>query len=173
MAKVFLGIGSNLGDRMTNIVRALKMLSENDEIKLEALSSLFETEPVDYVDQPFFINCVAKISTSYNPPSLLKALKSIEKNMGRAPDSHLMPRPIDLDILLFDNLFLNSQELIIPHPKLKSRRFVLEPLIEIAPDIIDPVVSAPLSAYLVIVSDQKLLRIPDSKEVADARRRLA
>ena len=170
MAMVFLSIGANLGDRMANIGRALTMLSEKEGIKLEALSSLYKSEPVDYIDQPSFINGVAKISTSYDPPSLLKALKSIEKSMGRAPDSHLMPRPIDLDILLFDNLILDSQELTIPHPRLRSRRFALEPLIEIAPEIIDPVSSAPLSAYLVIVSDQKIFRIPDSIEVADARR---
>lgn len=149
------------------------MLSKKEGIKLEALSSLYEAEPIDYVDQPDFINCVAIISTTYNPLSLLTALQSIEENMGRAHDSHLMPRPIDLDILLFDDLILDSQELTIPHPRLKSRRFALEPLIEIAPEIVDPVSSAPLSAYLVIVSDQKLLRIPDSKGVADARRRLA
>jgi 2-amino-4-hydroxy-6-hydroxymethyldihydropteridine diphosphokinase len=157
---------------MANIGRALKMLNEKEGIKLEVLSSLYETEPVDYFNQPSFINGVAKISTTYDPPSLLTALKSIEENMGRAYDSHLLPRPIDLDILLFDDLILDSQELIIPHPRLKSRRFALEPLIEIAPETIDPVSSIPLSAFLVNVSDQKLLRIQDSKEVADARRRL-
>ena len=170
-SSVFIGLGSNLKDRMANIAWALNMLGETEDIKITSLSSLYETEPQDFPGQPNFINCVARISTDLNPELLLANIKSIEKIMGRLPDSHLKPRPIDIDILLYDNTILNSPDLIIPHPRLTDRRFVLEPLLEIAQDITDPVTLSPLKYSLNKVLSQKVSKVPDSKEVADARQR--
>jgi 2-amino-4-hydroxy-6-hydroxymethyldihydropteridine diphosphokinase len=104
-----------------------------------AASSLYETEPVDFIEQPWFLNCAVALETRKTPQQLLAAILGIEEQMGRKRLQNKGPRSIDIDILLFDNVIMNSKELTIPHPAMHQRRFVLEPLAEIAPDAIHPV----------------------------------
>jgi 2-amino-4-hydroxy-6-hydroxymethyldihydropteridine diphosphokinase len=165
MAEVFLGLGSNLGDRMANIRNAINLLETTKKIKLMAASSLYEGEPIGVANQTDFINCVIKAKTELDPHSLLKLIKSVEQEMGRKPNSHLRPRPIDIDILLYDDIDLESLDLRIPHSRLTSRRFVLEPILEIDPNVTDPLSGKPLKVFLAEVSSQKLKRIENDKEV--------
>jgi 2-amino-4-hydroxy-6-hydroxymethyldihydropteridine diphosphokinase len=137
VATVYLGLGSNLGDRKQNLARALELLSQH--LKVEQISSIYETEPVGYEQQPLFLNAVCRISTELNPEKLLRLAKKIEAKLGRTPSFPNAPRPIDIDILLYSNKVFNNQELTIPHPRLAERTFVLVPLAEIAPDLIHPV----------------------------------
>lgn len=165
MADVFLGLGSNEGDREDNIRQALAMLRNDARIKVTAVSSLYETKPLGESNQPDFINCVARIQTDYIPDDLLKIAKIVEMSLGREPDTHMLPRPMDIDILLYDDIDLDSLELRIPHSRLTSRRFVLEPLLEIDADIVHPVSGKPLKDSYEDVKDQEVIKKLDSTEV--------
>ena len=165
MADVFLGLGSNLGDKTNNIREALGLIVKSGEIKLVDVSSLYETVPVGVTNQPEFINCAARVETDLDPHSLLNTLQAIELAMGRKPNTHLRPRPIDIDILLYDDIDLESLELVIPHSRLKSRRFALEPLLEIEPEASDPVSGKPLKEFLEDVASQKVKQVATSGEV--------
>lgn len=134
---VYLSVGSNLGDRTANLATAVEHLRELGEVK--ALSSLFETAPVDYAAQPWFVNCAVALDTELMPRQLLSRLQSIEQGMGRRRTHGKGPRLIDLDILLFGNTIVDLPDLIIPHPEMHERRFVLEPLAEIAADVRHPI----------------------------------
>jgi 2-amino-4-hydroxy-6-hydroxymethyldihydropteridine diphosphokinase len=136
-AEVFISIGSNIGDRAANIRNAIKALER--VVKIVAVSSLYETEPVEFTEQPWFLNCAVRLETALDPHELIDSLLSIEQEMGRHRQHIKGPRNIDLDILLYGNLVLNDATLTIPHPAMQQRRFVLEPLAEIAPEIIHPV----------------------------------
>lgn len=138
MSVSYIGIGSNLGNRQENCFRAVEIL-EKRGIKVQKQSSLYETEPWGVKVQPRFINMVVKIETTLKPNNLLRLLKDIEREIGRQDSFHWGPRIIDLDILLFNSLVLNEENLQIPHPYLHEREFVLRPLNEIAPDVIHPV----------------------------------
>jgi 2-amino-4-hydroxy-6-hydroxymethyldihydropteridine diphosphokinase len=138
MSISYIGIGSNLGNRQENCFRAVEIL-EKRGIKVQKRSSLYETEPWGIKDQPRFINMVVQIETTLKPNDLLRVLKDIEREIGRQDSFHWGPRIIDLDILLFNALVLNEENLQIPHPYLHEREFVLRPLNEIAPDVIHPV----------------------------------
>jgi len=135
MFNVFIGIGSNLGDREKNIKKALEYLRKNPHIKIEKVSSIIETEPWGYTSQPKFLNGVIKIKTILSPLDLLKFLQEVEKNLGRERKIKYGPRTIDLDILLYDDKIINSDQLKIPHPRMWEREFVLRPLLEIEPEI--------------------------------------
>jgi 2-amino-4-hydroxy-6-hydroxymethyldihydropteridine diphosphokinase len=165
MADVFLGLGSNLGDRIGNIREALGLLDNSGKVKVLSLSSLYETEPVGVTNQPEYVNCVAQVETILDPHSLLNILKAVEAGMGRKPNMHLGPRVIDLDILLYDEIDLESLELVIPHSRLKSRRFVLEPLLEISPQVSDPITGKPFSDFMADVLSQKIKQIAPADEV--------
>lgn len=134
----YIGIGSNLGDRKENCLRAIRLLRENG-IDVIKESSLYETEPWGVEDQPRFINMVVMVETTKPPMELLNTLKSIESEMGRKPSKRWGPRLIDLDILLYGDLVLSEDVLKIPHPLLEKREFVLIPLSEIAPDLVHPI----------------------------------
>ncbi len=134
---VYLSLGSNLGDRAANLRDALARLSELGEIA--TVSSYYETEPVDFTAQPWFLNCAAAISTDKMPRQFFAALQHIEQEMGRKRIQPKGPRVIDLDILLFGSSVVDLPQLTIPHPAMHERRFVLEPLAEIAPDVRHPV----------------------------------
>lgn len=136
--KVYLGIGSNLGDRLSNIKKACILLAENKNIKIIQQSSIYETVPVGYKDQPDFLNGVIEIQTSLPPRRLLKVLKNIEKKLGRTKSIKWGPRTIDLDILLYEDKVVKNGTLIIPHPEMYKREFILVPLAEIASEIIHP-----------------------------------
>jgi 2-amino-4-hydroxy-6-hydroxymethyldihydropteridine diphosphokinase len=139
MSVSYIGIGSNLGTRQENCSRAVELVVEKRGIKVQKKSSLYETEPWGVKDQPRFINMVVQIETTLKPNDLLRLLKDIEREIGRQDSFRWGPRMIDLDILLFNALVLNEENLQIPHPCLHEREFVLRPLNEIAPDIIHPV----------------------------------
>ena len=139
MATVYLGLGSNLGDRQGHLGRALAALASAPAIRVLAVSRFIETEPVGGPPgQGMYLNAAARIETDLEPTALLVELKSIERRLGRREGPRWGERPIDLDILLYDDLVLETPDLVIPHPRLAERRFVLEPLSEIAPDARDP-----------------------------------
>lgn len=137
MAKVYLGLGSNLGDREGNIAEALRRLSE--KVHIEAVSSIYETEPVGYKEQPWFLNAACMGETELEPEELFGFAMGIEREMGREKRVRWGPRIIDIDILFYDDLVLNTPDLTIPHPRLHERRFVLVPLAELALDLVHPV----------------------------------
>jgi len=135
--RVYLSLGSNLGDREGNLRAAVELLQTIGTVS--ALSSLYETEPVEFTAQPWFLNCAALLETEKMPRQLLKALLDVERDMGRRRVQNKGPRTIDIDILLFGGSVVKTKGLTIPHPALHQRRFVLEPLTEIAPDVRHPV----------------------------------
>jgi GTP cyclohydrolase-4 len=136
LAIAYLCLGSNLGKREENLRQALTLLSQ--KVNLEVVSSIYETKPVGYKEQPLFLNLVCRITTNLHPKELLHLAKDVETKMGRVPSFLNSPRPIDIDILFYDNKIVKTQNLIIPHPRLKYRAFVLMPLAEIAPDLVHP-----------------------------------
>ena len=139
MAVVYIGLGSNLGRKKANIRRAIKLLSKKKDIKILKVSSLYETEPVGYVKQDWFVNACLKAETNLSPRQLLTTLKDIEKKLKRKRKLIKWgPRTIDLDILLYDNLRLKTKDLVIPHPEMHKRAFVLIPLMELEPNLIHP-----------------------------------
>jgi 2-amino-4-hydroxy-6-hydroxymethyldihydropteridine diphosphokinase len=165
LSEVLLGLGANLGDRVEKIKSAINLLKQDGQMTVKAVSSLYESAPLGISDQPDFINCVVKIVTSLPPHELLAAVKSIEVGMGRELDSHMQPRPMDIDILLYDDQNLDSMELMIPHSRLRTRRFVLEPLLEIAPGAVDPITTKPLKEFLTDVKSQKIVKVFSADEV--------
>jgi len=138
MSKVFIGIGSNLGDRQGNCEKAIEVLEEKG-IKVGRRSSMYETEPWGVREQDKFINMVVEAETGLSPQELLDVVKGIEYEMGREDSIKWGPRIIDLDILFYDDMVVNSEHLQIPHPLLHERDFVLGPLCEIALDKMHPV----------------------------------
>lgn len=134
-----MGVGANLGDREATIRRALAALGERPGIDLVAVSSLRETEPVGYADQPPFLNGAAALETALAPRELLEALLDVERALGRTREGpRYGPRTIDLDLLVYGELVLDEPGLTLPHPRLHERRFALEPLAELAPDLVVP-----------------------------------
>jgi len=136
MARVYLGLGSNLGDRAANLHEAIRRLS--DRVTIQQVSSLYETEPWGLADQPKFLNAACGGETSLSPHELLEFTQSIERDMGRVPTTRWGPRLIDIDILLYGDTLLDTPDLTIPHPRLTERAFVLVPLAEIAAEVIHP-----------------------------------
>jgi 2-amino-4-hydroxy-6-hydroxymethyldihydropteridine diphosphokinase len=134
---VYLSLGSNVGDRAANLHTAIDRLRAFGEVV--AVSSFYETEPVEFTAQPWFLNCAVKLNTEKTPQQFLAGILEIEQQLGRRRGQQKGPRIIDLDILLFGNLILDDPGLTIPHPAMHERRFVLEPLAEIAPDVLHPV----------------------------------
>jgi 2-amino-4-hydroxy-6-hydroxymethyldihydropteridine diphosphokinase len=132
LCTAFLGLGSNLGDRVRNLERALEGLRRH--IALEAVSSIYETEPVGVRDQPWFLNLVCVGTTRLKPMALLEFVQELETALGRARGERWGPRAIDIDILAYDDRIVREADLQIPHPRMTERVFVLEPLAEIAPD---------------------------------------
>jgi 2-amino-4-hydroxy-6-hydroxymethyldihydropteridine diphosphokinase len=135
--RVYLSLGSNVGDRAANLNTAIDRLRAFGEVV--AISSFYETEPVEFTAQPWFLNCAITLNTEKTPKQLLAAILDIEQQLGRRRAQNKGPRIIDIDILLFGNSIVDEPGLTIPHPALQERRFVLEPLAEIAPDAPHPV----------------------------------
>jgi len=156
-----LGLGANLGDRQANLEEAVTSL--HAEMTIEAVSSIYETDPVGYADQPPFLNVVLKARTDLKPHDLLALAKGIEARMGRVPSFRNAPRLIDIDILLYGmgngELFvLHSSDLIIPHPRMHERAFVLVPLAEIAPNEVHPVLAKTVAALREAVGSEGVRR---------------
>jgi 2-amino-4-hydroxy-6-hydroxymethyldihydropteridine diphosphokinase len=139
MARVFIGMGSNLGDRALQLQKAVELVGVMPSTKILRVSSIYETSPVGIPDQPRFLNAVIELSTSIVPLDLLKEVKKIEKELGRTEITRWRPRTIDLDILLYDDDVIVSDELTIPHPRMTERKFVLVPLAEMDPAVLHPV----------------------------------
>ena len=133
---VYLGLGSNMGNRRANLDKALDLLSQRADV-LE-VSSTYDTEPLGNPDQPRFLNLVGKVRTRLAPLGLLTLTKGIESKLGRRPSSRNAPRPIDIDILFFGDLVMATPKLVIPHPRLVERAFVMVPLAELAPELVHP-----------------------------------
>lgn len=131
----FLGLGSNQGDRAENLSAALRMIDAIEGVSVARISSVYETEPVGYADQPAFLNMVVRVRAGLSPEKLLDALKKIERDLGRTHGVRWGPRPIDLDILLIEGVRRDTSRLTIPHPRLTRRQFVLVPLAEIEPEV--------------------------------------
>ena len=134
---VYLALGSNLGDRLANLKQAVASLSPQMEVK--AKSNVYETPPWGYENQPAFLNQALKVETYLEPTSLLRHLKRLEIALGRKATFQYGPRLIDIDILFYDDLVLNTPSLVIPHPHMHERGFVLLPLMDIAPEFMHPV----------------------------------
>ena len=158
MPIAYVGLGSNIGDKAGNILRALDILSQSDGIKVTKVSSFYETEPIGYEDQDWFINAIAQIETILSPEELLSAFKKVEQIMGRKNTIRWGPREIDLDFLIYDQLCFQSPGLVIPHPRLHERAFVLVPLAEIAPDLFHPIQKKTIAELLAELQSQKTVR---------------
>jgi len=143
-----IALGSNLGDREMNLKTALVKMKERG-MYIEKLSSFVETEPYGYTDQPKFLNAVCLVETDLSPRALLNTLLAIEREMGRVRTVKWGPRVIDLDIVFYEDLIVNEEGLIIPHPDAHNRLFVLEPLSEIAPDLVHPVLKKTVQELLI------------------------
>ena len=140
VARAFVGIGANLGDREATIRAALDRLAARADVAVVAVSPLRETAPVGYLDQPPFLNGAAELATTLAPAALLAALLDVERALGRVRGAgpRYGPRPIDLDLLLYEGEVVDEPGLVVPHPRLHERRFALEPLADLDPDLVVP-----------------------------------
>lgn len=155
---IYLSLGSNLGDRAVNLARGIDALPE---VGVRALrrSSIYETEPVDFLAQPWFLNCVIEVQTSLGPGELLEKLQSIERKLGPQKDFARGPRILDLDILFYGDDVVHETGLVIPHPRLADRRFVLVPLVEIAPGFRHPALHKSAAELLAATKDRSVVRL--------------
>ncbi|HZU87294.1 MAG TPA: 2-amino-4-hydroxy-6-hydroxymethyldihydropteridine diphosphokinase [Anaerolineaceae bacterium] len=150
---VYLGLGTNLGEREANLQAAAVALPP--EVRVLRASSIYETEPWGFKDQPWFLNQVLEVETELDPRALLAHLKEIETQLGRLPSFRFGPRLIDLDILLYGDQSLQMENLIIPHPRLAEREFVLGPLCELAPDLRHPLLNSTMRELLAALKDNQ------------------
>jgi 2-amino-4-hydroxy-6-hydroxymethyldihydropteridine diphosphokinase len=157
MPTAYLSLGSNVGDREANLRAAIAALPPSG-IQVYRVSSIYETEPVDFLDQPWFLNCVVEAETQLQPHALLESLRRIESHLGSQKEFAKGPRKLDLDILLYNSLTIATLDLQIPHPRMLRRRFVLTPLAEIAPTLKHPSWPATTAILLDHVTDPSQVR---------------
>jgi len=156
MERVFIGIGANLGNRAANIEAARDALAALDDTELAAMSPVYETDPVGPVPQEKYLNAAAELRTELDPYDLLDALCAIEQQAGRSPESQRVkwgPRQLDLDILLFGSRVISSDELVVPHPMMHERWFVLKPLCDIAAGVVHPLLEMTVGDLLANLED--------------------
>lgn len=137
----YIGIGGNMGDKEKNVKMALEHISKSYHTKITKKSKLYETKPVGFIDQDDFLNCAIEVKTLLSPLELVRFMLSIEKDLKRERVVRWGPRTVDLDVLLYDNVISSVEEIILPHPRMQERMFVLEPLSDIAPYIIHPILN--------------------------------
>ena len=154
MAKVVIGIGSNLGDRMSNIHAAIAALRHNG-LQISKVSRIYETEPYGHIDQPDFLNCALLGETSLAPKPLLQRLLNIERELFRRKRRRWGARTIDLDIITYDDLVLRTAELVIPHRDIANREFVLRPVCEIAPNLVHPLLGVSFCELLEVLRQRR------------------
>ena len=155
----FIGLGSNLAQPAVQILQAMQAIDLMQDTKVVARSGLYRSAPIGYLDQPDFVNAVLKVETALSPIALLQALLALEQKNGRTREFQNAPRTLDLDVLLYDNLQHHEHGLTVPHPQMHRRAFVLQPLLEIAPDCVIPGVGAAAAANE-LCKDQRLEKLP-------------
>ena len=155
---VYLSLGSNIGDRERNLRDAVELLAE-PELRAVRVSSFYETAPLEVLDQPWFLNAVVEAETDLFPKQLLARVQRIEQALGRRRLKPKGPRTIDIDILLYGGAVIDADELQVPHPRLAERRFVLEPLAELAPNLHHPVTGRTVAEMLLAVARQQVRRV--------------
>ncbi|MDE3019798.1 MAG: 2-amino-4-hydroxy-6-hydroxymethyldihydropteridine diphosphokinase [Nitrospirota bacterium] len=160
---VYIGFGSNLGDRLDFCDRAVTLLGLLPHSQVTGVSSLYETEPLpEHSPGPsWFLNGIVRFETDLTPRSLLDVCREVEQSLGRDPDHRDGPRTLDLDILLYGTRVINEPGLIVPHPRLHLRRFVLEPLAELAPDLLHPLLNKTVRELLAQLTDRSAVRLLD------------
>jgi 2-amino-4-hydroxy-6-hydroxymethyldihydropteridine diphosphokinase len=134
----YLSLGSNIGDRFYYLRRSVQLLKETGSIRVNQVSSVYETDPVGYVDQAAFLNIVVELETQLTPHELLKKCNEVEEELGRTREIRWGPRTVDLDILLYNEEIMKTEDLIIPHPRMTERSFVLVPLVELNSELVEP-----------------------------------
>ena len=158
----YIGIGSNLDIPEKNCAEGIEKLATHPDLSLKARSPFYKTCPVGPIEQKWFVNAALKVQTRLSPHDLLGILLNTEKEMGRVRKEKWGPRLIDLDLLFYDNLILNSQGLILPHPEIPNRRFVLAPLCDIAEDLLHPTLKKTVKGLLYeLTDDAEVSRLPD------------
>jgi 2-amino-4-hydroxy-6-hydroxymethyldihydropteridine diphosphokinase len=162
--KAFIGIGSNIGDSIGNCITGIAKLKEDKRIRLISRSSMYATSPVSTIEQNDFINCAACVMWAGPPFELLALLNSIEEKMGRERNVKNGPRTIDLDILLFGDLIIDTPLLKIPHPELHNRKFALIPCIEIEPAVVHPIYGKQLKDFLDDIGDEQKIEMLESPD---------
>lgn len=153
--RIFLGLGSNLGDRRAYLERALSRLARTPEVQVVARASLYQTEPLGFTAQPRFLNTVVELSSRLGPRALLQRCQEIEARLGRVRGRHWGPRRIDLDLLFYGMQIITEADLQLPHPRLTQRRFVLVPLAELAPQFRHPATRRTIQELLETLADDK------------------
>ena len=159
IAHAYIGFGSNIENRFAHITQALQLLLEPDSVSLIQISSLYETEPVGYEEQSWFLNGVVAIETRLLAPQLLVLLKAIEGLVGRRDRGRWAPREVDLDLLIYDQCCINTPDLIVPHPEMHQRSFVLVPFAEIAPEVLHPILGQNIRTLLTNLNDEKIVKL--------------
>jgi 2-amino-4-hydroxy-6-hydroxymethyldihydropteridine diphosphokinase len=152
MHTIYLGLGTNLGDRAANLQAAVAGLAK--KLNVTAVSPIYETPPWGITDQPDFLNMCLAAETDLPPNELLALLKTLEKEIGRAPGERWGPRLIDIDLLFYANQIIETEKLTIPHPELPERAFVLRPLVDVAPNFVHPVLGETMAALAAKVDDE-------------------
>ena len=159
MSHAYIGFGSNIDDRTAYITQALQLLLDADRVSLIQISSLYETEPVGYEEQDWFLNGVIAVETGLSLHGLLALLKGIEGVVGRQHRARWGPREVDLDLLIYDQCCIDTPNLTVPHPEMHRRSFVLVPFAEIAPDVRHPILQENIQSLLANLTDEKTVKL--------------
>ena len=162
MTVLYLSLGSNIGNRLENLRAAIAALPDAG-VRVRRVSKIYETEPVDYLEQDWFLNCVVEAESQLAPAELLRQLRKIEADLGSAKAFAKGPRIIDVDILFYGDAVINSPELQVPHPRMSQRKFVLVPLAEIAPHARHPISGQSAAEMLQSTTDHSDVRLADAK----------